>query len=392
MWKNKKRIYLDFASAAPVSGVAISAFEKAMPFYGNPSSPHEEGRVAREILEKSRAVIAGIVEVKPDDIIFTSGATEANSIAILGHVSALVRSGRSVKDIHILYAPTSHSSVVSTMKKLGNDGVTIEELPITKDWQVDIAKLKRMMRPETALISMDSVCGETGTIWNTRDVRNVLEKSIFKYSKALLHIDASQAALIAPVTRSHFGADMFVFDAQKIGGVRGVGMLVAHRTIPLISIINGGGQERGIRHGTEPVALISAFAAAFADGVKNRDNFNEHALGLRNTLIELLKNVPDCIVNNGKNFVSHILNISIVGRDTDYLVALLSEDGFDVSTKSACETNESGSRVILKLTSDESFAASTLRISWGSEIKNKDIVLFVKTLKKAVELVDINKK
>ncbi len=392
MWKNKKRIYLDFASAAPVLSVAKKALEQTLPFYGNPSSPHEEGRIARKILEKSRAIIASLVEVKPDDVIFTSGATEANSIAILGHVSALVQSGRSTKDIHILYAPTSHSSVVSTMKRLSSDGVIIEELPITKDWQVDTVKLKEILRPETALISMDSVCGETGTVWNIRDVRNVLEKSVFKYGRAILHVDASQAALIGAVTRSHFGADMLVFDAQKIGGVRGVGALIVHRTIPILSIISGGGQERGVRHGTEPVALISAFATAFENGVKNRNDFNKRALGLRSTLIELLKDVPDCVVNSGKNFAPHILNISIIGRDTDYLVALLSEDGFDVSTKSACETGDVGSRVILKLTSNEDLAASTLRISWGPEIKNKDIVLFAKTLKKAIKFLYINKK
>jgi len=355
-WK-KKRIYLDYAAGAS----------------GNPSSPHEEGRMAKKMLEDARRDIARLLEVQSDDVIFTSGATEANALAILGVAKA---------GDHVLYLPSSHASIVENMKLLAERGVEVEPLPIT-DWRVDCEKLKKMLRPETKLVSMDAVCGETGIIWNTREVKQVIDK-IF------LHVDASQAPMTEKITRAHFGADMMTLDASKVGDVRGIGALIAHRTIPLKPLYRGGGQERGLRSGSEVPELAEKFAAALGTAAYNRESFRVSAKHMRTRLINEITNaIKNMCVNEGHSQAPHILNLSLTGRDTDYLIALLDESGFAVSTRSACETDsEEGSRAVLVLTGDVERAKSTLRISCGPNVQEREITHFVKALVRAVSFVD----
>ncbi|MEK7515807.1 MAG: aminotransferase class V-fold PLP-dependent enzyme [Patescibacteria group bacterium] len=235
MFWRKRRTYLDYAA-----GVS-----------GNPSSPHEEGRIAKKMLEDARTDIARLLEVQSDDVIFTSGATEANALAILG----IAKRGD-----HMLYLPSAHASVVENMKLAEERGVEIDVLPI-KDWRVDCGKLRELLRPNTKLVSMDAVCGETGVIWNTREVKQTVEANI------LLHVDASQAPLTEKITRAHFGADILTLSGSKVGpthyrcGGRGIGALIAHRTIPIATLYKGGGQERGLRSGSESPELARMFAA-----------------------------------------------------------------------------------------------------------------------------------
>jgi cysteine desulfurase len=360
----KKRTYLDYAAGLS----------------GNASSPHEEGRRAKAVLEAARERIAQFIEVKADDVVFTSGATEANALAILGHVRAVRKSRRN--NAHVLYLPSAHASIVENMKLLAAEGVVVERLPI-KDSRVDIEMLAKILTPNTVLVSMDAVCGETGVIWNTREVAQVL-----KGKNIVLHVDASQAPLTQKVTRAHFNADMLTFDISKISPLRGLGVLVAHRTIPLEPLYRGGGQERGLRAGSELPELAQSFAEALALAVENREVFCTQAGKQRAMLVEqVMVLVPEVLINEAKHQVPNILNISLVGRDTDYLVALLDEMGFAVSTKSACETDsEEGSRAVLALTGDIERAKSTLRISWGPETSTRDLDQFALALAKSLKV------
>lgn len=381
----KKRAYFDHAA-----GVA-----------GNPSSPHEEGRAAKEKLEDARITIARLVEVQSDDVIFTGGATESNALATLGYVRA-VRSlaredapGRN--NLHVLYLPSAHASIVQNIKMLEAEGVAIEALPI-RDYRVDTEALAKMIRPETLLVSMDAVCGETGIVWNTREVADVLRKApapggtlrSSRGGRALLHVDASQAPWTEKITRDHFGADLLTLDASKVGPVRGIGALVAHRTIPLVPLYGGGGQERGVRSGTPAPELADDFARALSLAVLGRESFLAAAKHDRARLIELITTtVPKVCVQEGRAQAPNILNISLLGRDTDYLVMLLDEAGFAVSTKSACETDsEEGSRAVFALTGDQERARSTLRISWGPAARVRDLTRLARALAQAVVFVD----
>jgi len=384
--------------------------DRAAGVRGNASSPHEEGRRAKQILEDARTSIARLLEVQSDDIIFTSGATESNALAILGLVRALrVRTrpdavGRN--NIHVMYLPSSHASVVENMKVLASEGVDIEALPVT-DFRVDTVALAKMIRKETALISMDAVCGETGVVWNTREVAEVLRKvrtgrtekesaeatAPIPYSllhTPVLHVDASQAPLTEKLTRAHFDADMLTFDGSKVGAMRGIGLLVARRSIALEPLYKGGGQERGLRSGSESPELAREFATALHRAVRTRELFRASANKNRELLItSITKNIPNVLINEGHTRVPQILNISLPGRDTDYLVALLDEAGFAISTRSACETDsEDGSRAVFVLTNDPERARTTLRISWGPEVTRRELSRFSRALRDAVAFVD----
>ncbi|MBI5405718.1 aminotransferase class V-fold PLP-dependent enzyme [Candidatus Kaiserbacteria bacterium] len=389
----KRRTYLD--SAAGMSG--------------NPSSPHEEGRRAKQMLEEARTTIARLVEVQSDDVIFTSGATEANALAILGYVRALrLCAGSDVpgrNNMHVLYLPSAHTSIVENARLLATEGIIVEPLPI-KDYRVDTDALETMLRKETVLVSMDAVCGETGVVWNTREVAEVLRKfhtaangtevrlpyQVGKsdFHTTLLHVDASQAPLTEKVTRAHFGADMLVLDASKVGEIRGIGALIAHRTIPLVPFYEGGGQERGLRPGSEAPELASRFAAALRAAARGHETFRTAAKRERARLIEvLMKNIPNMRVQEGRAQAPNILNLSLPDRDADYLVALLDEAGFALSTRSACETDsEEGSRAVFALTGDRERARSTLRVSWGPEVRPRELAAFAKALAQAVAFVD----
>lgn len=410
---SKRRVYLDYAAG-------VSA---------NPSSPHAEGRQAKKVLEDARRDIARLVEVQSDDIIFTSGATESNALAILG----LLKAGD-----HALYLPSAHASIVENMKLAATRGAMIEELPIT-DQRVDVEALAKMLKPQTKLVAMDAVCGETGIVWNTREVAEVLkahgEGSIFSLargtaatrekkvlpspvhdsgaiqqfaqslgagqplhsqiteSRPFLHVDASQAPLTEKITRAHFGADMLTFDASKVGPIRGIGAIIAHRTIPLTPLYEGGGQERGLRSGSEAPELAREFAAALRAAALGRDKFRTSAQVHRTQLLErIMKAIPNVYINEGARTHSqapHILNLSLPGRDTDYLVALLDEAGFAVSTRSACETDsETGSRAVYALTGDGERARATLRISWGAGVTGRDFERLAAALTDAVAFID----
>ena len=358
------------------------------------------------MLEDARAVIARLVEVQQDDVIFTSGATESNALAILGVVRALrLAAGLGTpgrNNMHVLYLPSAHASIVENMRVLEEEGIAIEPLPI-KDSRVDVVALATLIRKETVLVSMDAVCGETGVVWNTREVAETLHHWKVKLSKQsesgklnspvsgiLLHVDASQAPLTEKISRAHFDANLITFDASKVSAARGCGALVVHRTIDIVPLYKGGGQERGVRPGSEAPELAQSFAASLACAVKKRESFRVSAERARARLIRrIIRAIPDVLVNEGRVQVPNILNLSFPGRDTDYLVALLDEEGFAVSTRSACETDsDEGSRAVLALTSDADRARSTLRISWGPVVGACELTRFSKALARAVAFVD----
>lgn len=387
-WFQSKRVYLDSAAGERPTAHAMRAFVSASKAFGNPSSPHTEGREARAFLETSRATIARLAEVKPEGVIFTANATEANNLLILGHVEALHRTGRAYADMHVLSLSSSHASVTEPMKELARRGVCIEEVSVLGG-HLNLEKLATQLRDTTVLIVLDAVCGETGIRFPVRDVRRVLLRRYPKASQTpLLHVDAVQLPSVGPYELTRLGADALSLDAQKVGGVRGIGVLVLAHTTPLSSQTFGGSQEHGFRAGTQAPALAHAFATALTDTHNGRQAFLAHAQQLRALFVEECADLKDVVIHKGKEQVPHIANVSLLGRDTDYLVALLDTAGFAVSTKSACESNKEGSRAILSYTGDPVQADSTLRVSWSSEVSLRDMKRFVRALRTAVKFLD----
>jgi cysteine desulfurase len=330
----------------------------------------------------ARTTVARLAGVKPRAVIFTSGATEANAIALQGRIEQCNASGTDYRQMHVLYLPTMHSSVLKTVQAVSEKGVVVEEIPLQKG-EIDLEEFAKRVRPETVLVCCDAVCGETGARHDTLRLKRALEAGS---STAALHVDASQLPLEEPIERTRLGADLLVLDAQKVGGIRGAGALIVSNRSLITPIAHGGGQEDGLRPGTEPVALIAAFAEALSVCSERNKRFAQRAEKDRARLVAALtKAIPEGTVHSAKRQSHHILNISLSGFDTDYAVALLDRDGFAVSTRSACETDsEDGSKAVYVRTQDARLASATLRISWGPDTPSSDLVRFAKALPKAV--------
>ncbi len=372
----ESRTYLDWAAAAPVSSRARGVFSAALTAYGNPGASYSEARAAKAVLEDARTRIARMAEVKAERVIFTSGATEANALAILGAVRA-----RGVQAAHVLYQASQHASVIGAIDMLTAEGAEVEPF-VPSD-------LTSKLRNDTVLVTMDAVNSETGERFDTRAVRRALDAQ--KDTPIILHVDASQLPLVESFTLAHLGADAVSLDAQKVGGVRGIGVLLLRPHVSLAPLMRGGGQERGLRPGTENPALATAFATALTECEEGREKFATRASVLRESLITRIREIPNLIVNESEEKVPHILNVSCIGRDTDYLVALLDTEGFAVSTKSACESDsDTGSRSVLAMTGDDARARSTLRISWGPTTHHRDLMRFGEALVRTVRFLDEN--
>lgn len=379
--RDPRRAYLDWASAAPVHPAAARAFAEALSFFGNPSSPHEEGRAAKELLEAARTRIARLAGVKQRAVVFTSGATEANNLSIRGRIERCRAQHIPYEKMHVLYLPTMHASSLGSVEEVGRLGVRTEAIRLS-GYGIDLRAFERQLTAETVLVCLDAVCGETGVRFDTLKLRRALDAAGMK--RCALHVDASQLPLVEPIEHTRLGADLLVLDAQKAGGVRGIGALVVPDARLLSPVTQGGGQEEGLRPGTEPVALAAAFAAALEARAEGCEQFSLRAREARAQLIagitENLKDSSRAVMHEhprASNQTPHILNISLPGLDTDYLVTLLDTDGFSVSTRSACEADaEDGSKAVLAYTGDEALSKATLRISWGPETPLADLRRF----------------
>lgn len=359
--------------------------------FGNPSSPHKEGREAHVLLTDARVRIARLAGVKQDAVVFTGGATEANALAILGQIRACIAQGMQPEALHVLYLPSAHASTRGAIHELQKEGVQTEPLVVIGG-AIDLVALKAQIRPETILVALEVVCGETGTRFDTRGVRQVLNLARKEGgSRIRMHADASQLPLVESFELTRIASDTLTLDAQKVGGVRGIGILLAPRQVSIEPLILGGGQERGLRPGTESAGLASAFAVALEEAHDAHASFSLKANVLRGWLVErLCATIPSLEINGGKSTVPHILNVSLLGRDTDYVAALLDEAGFAVSTRSACATDDEGSVAVLAYTKDPERASSTLRISWGPTTTEQELNCFSDALIHAVRFVDTN--
>ncbi|MGB4076284.1 MAG: aminotransferase class V-fold PLP-dependent enzyme [Minisyncoccia bacterium] len=382
-----KRTYLDFAAAAPVLPEARRAFLRALASYGNPSSFHEEGRKAREILEGARRHIARIIGVEAHSVLFTSGATEGNALAIEGHFRARIASGERPETLRMLYLPGAHASLMGAVARVAALGVSTKPLVLAGS-ALNFDLLKEELREGVALIAVEAVSAETGVRFDTRGIRRAID-TVGAPGKTFLHVDGSQLPLIESCVRTRLGADLLTLDAQKVGGIRGVGVLIRQRGTPLSPLVLGGGQEEGMRPGTPSPALACAFAVALTTASETHERFFARATHLRAKFLARILPIENLMVNEGEKQAPHIVNVSLLSCDTDYLLALLDARGFAVSTKSACESDSAeGSRAVLAQMGDAARARSTLRISWGRETAEADLIRFADALIHSVSFMN----
>jgi cysteine desulfurase len=380
----------------------IRAVSRALKKYpGNPSASHTEGREAHDAIQEARKCIAETFAVKPEELVFTSGGTESNNIAIRGVVEALRKRGASYREIHIITTAIEHSSVLETVASLEAEGVFVTRVTPESDGIVDVKKILAAIRENTALLTLAHVNSEIGTIQPLAEIgtgiakrRKEMKNALSKYAPEapfpILHADCAQSPLYLEAGPHVIKADLVSYDAQKVQGPKGVGVLYRDFSVPLVSIYGGGTQERNIRPGTENAAGIVGAGVAFQTAKKNRAARAAAVQKLRDRLIEgVQRAVPEAeLMGSRKKRIANNAHFSIPGSDGDYLAVVMDSLGVAVSPRSACIGSGGNlSHVIFSLTGDASRAKGTVRFSLGPSMSVRDIDRIVSALAKSLGIL-----
>ena len=371
----KKIVYLDNSATTPISEEALSAYvEASRTFSGNPSSLHTLGASSEKEIKKAREILLSSLGAKDYSVIFTASGSEANNLAIMGRAASKERYKRGAK---IITTDGEHASVNMPLDELQKSGFKIAKIP-TRDGIVDTEALAREMTPDTVLVSVMMVNNETGALYDTKEISRIMKANA---PEAVLHVDATQSFMKIPFTVKNIGADMVTVSSHKIHGPKGVGALIISPTIVktrgLSPIIFGGGQEGGLRSGTENVPGIIAFAKAIEHESKILAQTEEKLRGLRNYLIEKLTRTPalsEISITNPKFSAPHILNITLPKIKSETMLHYLSAEGIFVSSGSACSSNSAhASSALIAYGRDAKEVDTSIRISLSRNNTKEDV-------------------
>ena len=370
-------IYLDNAATSKVSPEVLESFNQiTLKYFANPSSIHLLGQEAHRLLEKSREQILSLFKLTHHEVIFTSGATEANNLAIKGY--ALANKGRGN---HIITTAIEHPSVLNTVKALEKYGYEITILPINEKGVIEVNSLKSAIKENTILVSIMAVNNETGAINPIKEVGELLKD----HPKIAFHVDMTQA--IGKVDIPLDNIDMFSFTGHKIHGLLGSGALIKEKKIILEALNSGGGQENNLRSGTNTLALSASLAKSLRLAIKNQKENYQRVSNLRDYLISYLKDNPDKYhLNSFNNDNPYIVNFSLLQHKASVVVEALSNKEIMVSSLSACHSkNEDYSYVVYAMNQDMKLAHNTIRVSFSYENTVDDVNALIRALKQIVK-------
>lgn len=377
------RIYLDHAAATPLLPEVKLAME---PFwyddFGNASAIHTEGVRAKSALTAARATVASILQIQPSGVIFTSGGTESNNLAIMGSVAVLRAGDIPYTDMEIITTRIEHPATLRTVEHLAGQGVAIQYVPVDGLGRIVLSELTKLLSTKTVLVSVAYVNSEIGTIEDIGAISRIIKAAQRNgTTQAVLHVDAAQAPLWLPCQLSRLGADLLSLDAGKFGGPKGVGVLAHTKEVTLQSVVYGGGQEAGLRPGTEAIATIVGFTTALQLAQSDWESRQADVSTLRDYFIAEIKTaIPDAILNGpaGKGRVANNINVSIPGINSEFAVISLDVAGIACSTKSACSSSSGEqSAVVMAISGDIARARSTLRFSLGENTTKAELVQVV---------------
>lgn len=363
-------IYLDHAASTPVHPEVAEAMLKVMTGqFGNASSVHAFGRAAKRTVSSARDKIAAFLGSFPDELIFTSGGTESDNLAIFGALSAHENNGK-----HIITTSIEHHAVLHSFEQLEQEGYEVTYLPVDSYGLVSTDEVISAIRPDTILISVMYANNEVGTIQRIEEIG-----SIAREHGVLFHVDAVQALGSVPINLHALPVDMMSFSAHKINGPQGVGALYLRREVKLNPIAFGGLQERKRRAGTENMAGIVGFATAVELAASHMEDRTAHDLELRSVFLEeLSKEVGEGeFVLNGhpEQVLPHIVNVSFPSVKTETMLMNLDVEGIACASGSACTSGSlSRSHVLEAMQLPEEIMDSAIRFSFGLGNTKKDLV------------------
>jgi cysteine desulfurase len=378
--KGQKRIYLDNAATTPVCKEVLATM---MPFlteeFGNPSSIHKEGVRARQAVDEARNSVARTLEIKSQGIIFTGNGTESNNLAIFGYIKYLHKAKKlAYQDMEVVTTKIEHPSIMGVTEELINLGVTIKFVEVDERGIITIPALEAVLSEKTVLVTFAYANSEVGTVQPVlRLVRRIRKHEEAMGKEIKVHLDAAQAPLWLPCAFKQLGVDTMAIDAGKCNGPKGVGILAARKNFDLLPIMQGGGQENGLRSGTENTTGIIGMAKALELAQLNYTERAEKVAKIRDeAIVYLQEKIPTVFINGaqGEDRLANNINFSIPNLDTEYAVIYLDANGVACSTKSACAGAGGGESVVVKiLTSDATRARSTIRFSLSEQTTLDDM-------------------
>ncbi len=376
-------IYFDnSATTKPYKEVVELISRIMLEDFGNSSSLHNLGIRSERILEESRTNIANTLKAQPDEIIFTSGGTESDNMALKGSAEILKRSGS-----HILSSPIEHAACLETLKELERIGYELEYLDVDEYGKVKLEDLKNKLRKDTILVNIMAVNNELGTIEPVTEAAKIIKAN---NTKTIFHVDAVQGYGKIPINTRDMMADLISFSSHKIHGPKGVGMLYMRKGTRLHPMMHGGGHERKLRSGTINVPSIAGFSLAACTKIKNIKEDQANNKRIRDRLIYELTTALDSKirVNSPPDGVENILNISFKGIKSETLLHYLEMKEIYVSSGSACHSKKDTiSHVLKAVRTPQAWAEGAIRFSFGSFNTEDEAVIVAEAIKNIMDKI-----
>jgi len=375
-----RKVYIDYNATTPLAPEVKAAMTEDMEIFGNASSMHESGRIARSRVEKARASVASFINAPDNSIIFTSGGSEANN-TVFQTMHQLIANGNSRNEF--ITTAIEHPCVLNSALYLKDSGFNVKVIPVDKYGKLDIGELKKALNGKTLFVSVMAANNEIGTIQDIKEIT-----SLVKEAGAFMHTDAVQAAGKIPVNAPEWGVDYLTLSAHKIYGPKGVGALYVKKGAPLFPLIHGGHQEEGFRAGTYNNTGILGFGKAAELAASQLTLYGAAISPLRDKLrLGLEKNIPNIKLNgHPKDVLPNTLNVSFSGAEGEAILLSMDICGIEASTGSACASGSlEPSHVLMATGLNPELAHGSIRFSLGWGIAEEDINYIIETLPPIIE-------
>lgn len=363
-------VYLDYSATTPVNEEVLNTYvEVTKKYIGNPNSLHKLGVEAKQLIDAATKQVADIFGVSSNEVIYTSGASEANNLAIKG--ICFKHTGK-----HIITTELEHSSVSEAVKYMEKLGYQVSYVKLDNKGLVDLADLENLIRNDTVLVSIAAVNSEVGVVQDLEAISKIVKK----YPKVFFHSDMTQSIGKMKVNLAY--VDLASVSAQKFYGMKGIGCLIKKANIDIEPLIHGGKSTTIFRSGTPATPLIVSFAKALRLAYVDFDKKNQHVLELHDYLINRLNSL-DVLINSNEFCLPYIVNISLKGIKPETMLHALEQDDIYISTQTACSTGNY-SLAVFAVTNDMEKASHSIRVSLSYLTTKEEIDIFVNSLEKHI--------
>lgn len=374
-------IYLDYSATTPVDKRVLDTFNKVcLDYPGNSNSLHDLGIKSKNLENYLTEEIAKLLNIKNNEIIYTSGSSESNNLAIKGVLEKYKNRGK-----HIITTFLEHSSVIAPLNYLANKGYDVDFVKIKDDGLVDLDDLSSLINDNTILVSISLVDSEIGIKQNIEEISKIIRK----YPKCFFHVDMTQS--VGKVDLPMECIDLASISGHKIYGLKGIGLLIKKENIMLEPLIHGGKSTTIYRSGTPALPLIASLKTALELVLADRKEHYNYVKELNNMIVSELRKYPKIHINSTNNSIPYTINFSVRNIKAETLIRALSSNEVYISTKSACSSSDSMSNSIYALTKDKELSNNSLRISLSYKTTKEEVEEFLKIFKDCYNKLDLRR-